>query len=54
MDITICPEQGCDVPAEVIDRRVLESTDGPIEHVCVLCLFGHRFLMPEQMLPTAA
>lgn len=54
MDITMCPERDCDGPAEVIDRRVLESTDGPTEHVRVVCLLGHRFLVPVEMLPTAA
>ena len=33
MDTTTCPE--CGAPAEVTDRSVLESTDGPIEHVRV-------------------
>jgi hypothetical protein len=26
----------CAAPAEVVDRFVLESTDGPIEHAIVL------------------
>ncbi len=54
MDYTTCPEEGCQVPAEVVDRLVLESTDGPVEHICVLCLLGHRFFMPTEMLPAAA
>jgi hypothetical protein len=54
MDYTTCPEEGCGVPAEVVDRRVLESTDGPIEHSCVVCLVGHRFVMPTEMLPAVA
>jgi hypothetical protein len=54
MDYTTCPEEGCGVPAEVVDRRVLESTDGPIEHICVKCVAGHRFFLPVEMLPMAA
>jgi hypothetical protein len=54
MDYTTCPEERCGVPAEVVDRWVLDSTDGPVEHICVVCLVGHRFLMPVEMLPTAA
>jgi len=33
MDMTSCPE--CGEPAEIVDRHVLESTDGPIEHARV-------------------
>jgi hypothetical protein len=36
-----CPERGCDVPAGVVDRFVLASTDGPVEHVRTWCLEGH-------------
>jgi hypothetical protein len=43
MDATTCPE--CGAPAEVTDRSVLESTDGPIEHVRVVCVRRHWFLM---------
>jgi hypothetical protein len=44
MDIVCCP--GCSQPAEVVRRTHLCSTDGPIEHVFLLCLIGHVFLMP--------
>ena len=43
MDATTCPE--CGAPAEVTDRSVLESTDGPVEHVRVVCVRRHWFLM---------
>jgi hypothetical protein len=43
MDITTCPE--CGAPAEVTDRDALESTDGPVEHVRVLCVRRHWFLL---------
>jgi hypothetical protein len=49
MDVTGCPEPGCSLPAEILDRMVLESTDGPIEHARTLCLSGHRFLMPTSL-----
>ena len=41
--MTACPE--CRAPAEVTDRDVLESTDGPIEHVRVVCVRRHWFLL---------
>jgi hypothetical protein len=43
MDATTCPE--CGAPAEITDRDVLESTDGPIEHVKVGCVRRHWFLL---------
>jgi hypothetical protein len=54
MDYTTCPEEGCGVPAEVVDRRVLDSTDGPVEHIDLVCILGHRFFMPVDMLPMSA
>jgi hypothetical protein len=48
MDTTTCPE--CGAPAEVTDRFVLESTDGPIEHVRVRCAGMHWFLMSTESL----
>jgi hypothetical protein len=39
------------MPAEILDRTILDSTDGPIEHCRIACLGGHRFLMPTAMLP---
>jgi hypothetical protein len=44
MDMTTCPE--CGVPAEVRERHVLASTDGPIEHARVRCVGGHCFFLP--------
>jgi hypothetical protein len=41
-EIVECPE--CAAPAEVVDRFVLESTNGPIEHAIVLCVLRHRFI----------
>ena len=41
MDYALCPQ--CELPAEVIDRFSLSSTDGPIAHVKTACLAGHVF-----------
>ena len=43
-----CPQ--CRAPAEILARWVFESTDGPLEHVKVACVFGHWFAMPTWML----
>jgi len=48
MDTTTCPD--CGAPAEVTDRFVLESTDGPIEHVKVRCAALHWFLTSTESL----
>jgi hypothetical protein len=44
MELTTCPE--CGGLAEVEYRAVLESTDGPIEHVKVRCIRRHWFFLP--------
>jgi hypothetical protein len=54
MDLTACPQPGCDLPAEMVDRAVLGSTDGPLEHARLVCLGGHRFFMPTAMLAEGA
>ena len=41
MDYARCPQ--CELPAEVIDRFSLASTDGPIAHVKTACMAGHVF-----------
>jgi hypothetical protein len=48
IETTRCPE--CGGPAEVLDRDVLESTDGPVEHARVVCLVRHRFFLPVALL----
>lgn len=52
MDFTICPD--CAAIAEIQERRVLESTDGPVEHARVRCLNRHWFLLPVAHLAAAA
>jgi len=44
-----CPE--CELPAEITERFWLDSTDGPVLHVCVTCVDGHYFRMPADRLP---
>ena len=44
MDLTTCPV--CGNAAEVIWRDVLESTDGPVEHLKLVCVQRHWFMMP--------
>lgn len=48
MDFVNCPD--CGALAEITERSVLESTDGPVEHVRVSCLRWHWFLMPTELL----
>ena len=52
LDLVGCPD--CGVPAEVVDRFELPSTDGPVEHVKVLCVNRHWFTVPAQSLPAVA
>jgi hypothetical protein len=46
MDYALCPQ--CELPAEVIDRFSLPSTDGPIAHFKIACLAGHVFTPPAE------
>ena len=43
-----CPE--CGLPAEITERFWLDSTDGPVLHVCLACVDGHCFRMPGDRL----
>lgn len=49
-DLRACPQGQCNQAAEIERQDVLESTDGPVEHVKVRCLVGHWFYMPTAML----
>jgi hypothetical protein len=51
MGFTICPD--CGEAAEVLDRFVLESTDGPVDHARVRCVRGHWFLLSLDALARA-
>ena len=44
LELTDCPD--CGLPAEVIDRSTLQSTDGPVDHVKTRCVVGHWFTTP--------
>jgi hypothetical protein len=53
LQMTTCPEPSCGLPAEILDRFVLSSTDGPIELVKTHCLGRHMFTLPVgRLLPT--
>jgi hypothetical protein len=52
LDLVGCP--ACAAPAEVVDRYVLGSTDGPIEHATVVCAVRHRFTVLVERLATHA
>jgi hypothetical protein len=41
MELARCPE--CNLPARIVDRFKLPSTDGALEHVKVVCKEGHWF-----------
>lgn len=43
-----CPE--CSSPAEIVDRFVVESTNGPVEEIKLHCLERHWFLLPVSYL----
>lgn len=40
------PGQKCGAPAEILDRQVLSSTDGPVTHVKTRCAAGHILHCP--------
>ena len=48
LQLIACPEPSCRVPAEVSDRFVLASTDGPIEYVRTYCVRRHIFTVPTE------
>ena len=50
--LVACPE--CELPAEITERFWLDSTDGPVLHVCVTCVDGHYFRMPADRLSADA
>jgi len=43
-EIVTCPE--CGQPAFVEWRTHIEGTDGPVEHLKILCLDRHWFFLP--------
>ena len=51
IELTACPE--CGEVAEVTDRFTLLGTGGPVVHVRVSCILGHRFTLPDTAAPSA-
>lgn len=45
-----CPYPDCDLTTTTLDHYILESSDGPIEHVKLKCPSGHWFNMPTFLL----
>jgi hypothetical protein len=46
-----CP--ACGLPAEVIDRFVLNAAPAPVEHVKLVCVKRHWFTIPVDPLAVA-
>jgi hypothetical protein len=43
-DVTDCI--GCGLPADILDRTVWESTDGPVVHLATVCVNGCYYNYP--------
>jgi hypothetical protein len=52
LTVISCPD--CGVPAEITERFSLRSTDGPVDHVALICVAGHHFRMATDRLPAQA
>ena len=55
LELIYCPELNedgtpCGLPAEVMDRQVFGSTEGPVEHVKTTCVNRHFLFFPVSML----
>jgi hypothetical protein len=44
LELTTCPE--CGRPAEIVDRFMMPSTDGLVEHIKTRCVTGPWFTVP--------
>ena len=40
----------CGLPAEIVRRFIMASTDGPLESVTIKCPVGHLFCAPVEFL----
>jgi hypothetical protein len=54
LQLLACPDPTCHAPAEVTDRFVLVSTNGPIEHLRTHCLHRHIFTVPTDRVAAPA
>jgi len=50
VEYTRCLEPGCGMSAEVVERSLMESTDGPIEHIKTRCPRNHQLFYPSFLL----
>jgi hypothetical protein len=50
VQLVVCPQGGCLLPAAVCDRFVLSSTSGPVEHVKTYCNDQHGFTVRTETL----
>jgi hypothetical protein len=50
LELVVCPEPGCRVPAEVVDRFLLVSTHGSVAQARTWCLDGHGFTQRPEAL----
>jgi hypothetical protein len=41
VELVACPDPNCQVAADIVDRFVLASTHGPVQHARTMCLNGH-------------
>jgi hypothetical protein len=47
-----CPT--CGLPAEITDRFTLDGAPGPVEHVKVVCIRRHWYVLPVDMFAVSA
>ena len=43
IEFATCPDRDCGQIAEIFDRQILESTNGPVMTWRTRCLSGHHF-----------
>jgi hypothetical protein len=46
LELISCPEPSCQATAEILDRFLLGSTSGPVEHAKTYCVHRHFFVLP--------